>query len=388
MKLDTPRFIGARLREAREVRGLTQTRLAELLEITKQAVSLYERATRSTPSPTLLAKIVEVLDLSATFFVTGLPRPPSGVVFYRSMSTATKTARRSALRKYEWGRLFVDHLRQWVELPAANFPNLRAPNDPASLSGRDIENAAAGLRAAWNLGEGPIGNLVSAIENNGGIVVRRDLGAATLDAFSDCPPNDLHPHIVLGSGKGSAVRSRFDAAHELAHILLHQGIDESTLADTARFRLVEKQANHFAGALLLPEGTFAEDFYAATLNSLRMLKGKWKVAIAAMIHRAGRLKLISEEQERRLWINMSRRRWRTHEPLDDELPPEEPRMIVRAVNLLKERGIPVASNFEAQFGLRGSDIEDAAGLPPGTLSTERHPVLSIRFRNDLKTQEI
>ena len=39
MKLGTPGFVGPRLREAREGRGLTAMSLAELLGITRSAIS-------------------------------------------------------------------------------------------------------------------------------------------------------------------------------------------------------------------------------------------------------------------------------------------------------------------------------------------------------------
>jgi transcriptional regulator with XRE-family HTH domain len=47
----TPGFVGDRLREAREARGLSAVSLADLLGITRQAISLYESGHHGTNSP-------------------------------------------------------------------------------------------------------------------------------------------------------------------------------------------------------------------------------------------------------------------------------------------------------------------------------------------------
>ena len=55
MKLGTPGFVGPRLREAREGRGLTAMSLAELLGITRSAISYYEKGTTS-PQPDVMER--------------------------------------------------------------------------------------------------------------------------------------------------------------------------------------------------------------------------------------------------------------------------------------------------------------------------------------------
>ena len=50
MPSSTPGFIGERLREARQVRGFRANELAEILDISPQAISSYETGKKS-PSP-------------------------------------------------------------------------------------------------------------------------------------------------------------------------------------------------------------------------------------------------------------------------------------------------------------------------------------------------
>jgi Zn-dependent peptidase ImmA (M78 family) len=69
------------------------------------------------------------------------------------------------------------------------------------------------------------------------------LGGADVDAFS--VPFADHPVVVLGSDENDRVRSRFDCAHELAHLAMHGeliwGVKE-----------VEDQAHQFAATFLMP----------------------------------------------------------------------------------------------------------------------------------------
>ncbi len=56
-----------RLEEARLARALTQTSLAELVGVTRQQVSLYEKGTNA-PSPDIFESLCAVLRFPAAFF--------------------------------------------------------------------------------------------------------------------------------------------------------------------------------------------------------------------------------------------------------------------------------------------------------------------------------
>ncbi len=286
-----------------------------------------------------------------------------GAVFYRSMSAATKAARERAERRYGWLRETVAWLRQSVEFQPVRLPLFDVPPDPAALDWGDIERLAVDTRRAFGLGDGPIGHVVLLLENHGCIVVRQELGAHTLDAFSHWGTDDQTPYFVLGADKASAVRSRFDAAHELAHCVLHKGVKAAKLRETTTYRLMEDQAQYFAGAFLLPREPFANDLFVPSLNALIPLKSKWKVSIGAMIKRAANLGLVSPEQEQRLFQNRARRGWATWEPLDDELEPEQPRFLRRCFDMLLDNGVTDRDAVETELGLFVEDIESIVGLP-------------------------
>lgn len=366
MKPTVPDFIPERLTEAREARGWTQTALSDVLPVSRQAVSQYERK-QSAPSIQVLSEIANRLRFPQHRFVRPLNARHHGPAFFRSLATATKTARTRARRRFIWLRDDIcGYLAKYIAFPPIDFPVFDVPADPEKLDRDDIERLATETRRAWELEDGPISDVVLLLENHGAIMVRQELGANTLDAFSERDVEyDGRPYMVLGTEKASAVRSRFDAAHELGHIILHSQVPQSVANRTDMFPLVEAQANFFARSFLLPKSSFGAEFRTASVDALVPLKSHWKVAIGAMIFRARDLGLIDEYRAQRMHANRSRRWGRKWEPLDDELNPEQPRFVRRSFDLLLDRGLISLQSIQIELALYVEDIENTAGLEPG-----------------------
>ena len=377
MPSKTPGFVGARLREAREVRNLRAVELSEMLGVSPQAVSAYE-TDKKTPSPAVAESIVRILNLPPEFFTTPDERGQlEELPFFRSMSAATKQARTRAARRARWLEQITEYLGCIVSFPAVNFPDLSPPADPLMLTDDDIEHFAEDARKYWGMSEGPISNMVYLLENQGAIVARDSFGAATLDSLTVVSPSS-RPFVMIGTDKGTSVRWRFDAAHELGHVLLHANLDRRRLTKTADFKRIEEQAHRFAGAFLLPAAPFADDFFAASLDTLQEMKPRWKVSIGAMMMRAKQLDLMPEQTSRRMWINYSRRGWRRSEPLDDVMPPETPRLLYKAVDLFLGDGVHNADDLRAGVRLSDRDIEALCSLPEGHLSGVAHAPVGLR----------
>lgn len=366
MKPGTPGFVGARLREAREARGLTAIALAEILGVTRQSVSQYESG-EVTPGPDVMHRILSTLGFPPSFYWRPANETSGVPVFFRSRSAATKLARARATPRLEWLHEVVAYLSEFLELPEVNVPACHMPSDPVAISSEEIEDSAVHVRRFWGLGNGPISNVTWLLEKHGSIIGRCELAAETLDALSRYSAVEGRPYILLGTDKASAVRSRFDASHELGHFILHRNIPAERLNHPVVFRQTEEQAHRFAAAFLLPAEAFATDFYVPTLDALRSLKAKWLVSIGMMIHRAEDLNLISSDQARRLWISHTRRGWNRREPLDDELPVEQPRTLRRAFELLVNEGIQSRAEIATRLPFPADDIEDLACLDPGFL---------------------
>jgi Zn-dependent peptidase ImmA (M78 family) len=269
----------------------------------------------------------------------------------------------------------VDYISEFVDLPPLRLPDLDLPADPTLISSAEIEHAAEITRSFWGLHPSPIGNLLGLLESNGIITGCWALGADTLDSLSHFSASLGRPIIIVGSEKTAAVRQRFDAAHELGHMILHKSFKGEP--DSALHKLMEDQAHRYAGAFLLPMSSFMDDVFAISLDALLSLKPKWRTSVGVMIKRLLQTELIEADQEQRLWINYSRRRWRSMEPYDDKLEPEEPGLIKRALEVMVHEGVQGRDDILATLDLDVSDIEDLAALPSGFFNAPA-PTLTLR----------
>lgn len=87
-----------------------------------------------------------------------------------------------------------------------------------------------------------------------------------------------------------------------------------------------------------------------------------------LIRRAEDLGFVSDITAKRLWINYSRRGWRTHEPLDDEFDVEQPKLLRRSFELLFEEKVLTGEQVLSHLPFSSNDIERLAGLDPGFLT--------------------
>jgi Zn-dependent peptidase ImmA (M78 family) len=291
------------------------------------------------------------------------------------MATATKGARNRAKCRLRWVRDIVSYVSEFVALPDANFPDLDLSDNPLLLSDGEIEQAAEDARRYWRMANGPISNMVLLLENQGAVVARDPLGADTLDGLSQFAAADGRPYIVIGIDKGSPARWRFDAAHELGHVLLHAKVRRETLDRPEQHKKIEEQAHRFARAFLLPLASFGDDLFGVSLDAFRSLKPRWNVSIATMIFRARDAGLLSEETERRLRIGISRHKWRVKEPYDETTEIEEPRLLRRSLELILSNAGQTPADVTAQTGLPAHDIEILSGLPPDYLTDYSRVIL-------------
>jgi Zn-dependent peptidase ImmA (M78 family) len=183
------------------------------------------------------------------------------------------------------------------ELPAIAVPDLHP--QPSS------EAAAKALRVKWGLADKPISNMVKLLESKGVRVFSLAENNKTLDAFSFW--RNGKPFVFLNTMK-SAERSRFDAAHELGHLVLHQHGQPNG-------RKAEHEANAFASAFLMPPSSVLA--YAPRNPSLQDLieaKRGWGVSVSALAHRLHRLNLLTEWYYTSLCMQIQTQGYREEEP--------------------------------------------------------------------------
>ena len=338
-------FQGWRLKQAREAYGLSLESLGELVGVSKQAISKIENDL-SEPSPEVFLQICQALKRPATFFYSDSALNfTSEMVFFRRLKKSPVASQKSARVLAEWSAEIFREILIKVRLPKYSIPIYEM--DFLDIDTEHIENCATQLRIDLGLGDQPIVNLTKILEFRGLLTVRTRFYDERIDALSVFDSVSNRPFIVLNSDKASAVRSRFDLAHELGHLVMHQGIKNDDLK--AHYNLLEAQAHRFASAFLMPKLGFKKYIFSASLNELKSIKKIWEVSIAAMIYRLKDLGVFSNDDVTKAWKNYSRRGWRGDEPFDDEIVPEEPELMRRSIKLLIDRGIINGFEIESYF---------------------------------------
>lgn len=367
---------GERIREARAIRGLSQTALAYLVEVKRQAISAFEKD-KTKPSPETLFAIASVTGFPVPFFLNERPRGDSvrtAPISFRKKAAATKTARMQA---EEYEKIFADiyyYLNQHLDFHPARVlfdENL----DYRSLNKEDIERIAVKVRRAWGLGDGPIPHLARLLENNG-IMIASIALPNTLDAFSTW--RHSRPFIFLSNNSESGVRLRFNLAHELGHLTLHQMVDEAAFDDSEQLAILEGQAHRFAGAFLFPAKSVYNEYFSTSMPALKKLKSRWKLSIGAIARRLLDLGLISAHQ--RKYISMQLNPDRKHEPLDDTIPREEPELIKRAFDLLLQNRILSIQNAVEDLMVSEATFEMLTGIKVERPKGGEETIIPFRMR--------
>ncbi|HEU0087732.1 MAG TPA: XRE family transcriptional regulator [Pseudonocardiaceae bacterium] len=349
-------FDPARLTLARQAAGWSKKQLAEAIDRTPAAVTQYE-AGLARPSAGVLDTCAAQLDVPVGFFARGRPRLPLDVgdAHFRSLRSARVVERMRALATVELIWELTEQLSRSVRLPVLDLPDLgQAAANPRT--------AARALRAAWNIPAGPVPHLVRLLESKGIVVAFLSFSdAGRVDAFSTAAGG--RPTVVLTADKGNGLRTRFTAAHELAHLLLHTDVIPGDIAH-------EREADAFAAEFLMPAAQIAAELPTRVdLPALLDLQQRWGVSVAALLYRCRELGTLSEASYKRAMMQISRLGWRTHEPGGD-LPVERPALLTRAFDLAASAGVSIGT------------LSDALQLPAATVRTllgmtDHRPVLHL-----------
>jgi len=220
------------------------------------------------------------------------------------------SAKTEAALKYR----IADHLQRSLELESVLGTPAAFENPVANLAVRtaeDVEKAAGEVRRRWELGSGPIVNLLGLLEDKG-IKVYEAKGIEGFEGlsgrFGNCP-------FIAVSKDFPADRVRFTAAHELGHVLCdlteNEGEEESESP--------ESRCHAFGAAFLLPkaalERVFTPTRRKVTLGELGEIKETFGVSLQAIMYRAHGLGLVSDRQLRAFRETIKVKGWVVEEPV-------------------------------------------------------------------------
>lgn len=379
------KFYGARLRSARIFRALTLTELAKQTGISKQSLSLYENDNNIPPHENI-RNLATQLNVPIDFFwQKDFYGTTTDTTYFRSQATTDKKDRLAQKEKLEYVIKIYEVLLEYIDFRDINLPKIDFVGscdpieDDSSAVFNEIETVANKVREYWGLGRGPINDLQYVLEENGLVITGFTLNESKIDAFSQRIRSDEKCNIfviALGLGSKPQERLNLDMAHELGHILLHPWGENLEALPKPEFNGREKQANMFAGALLLPKDTFGNEIamYPTDLEYYKHLKKKWHMSIQAMIYRTQQLGIITSNQYSYLMRQVSKNGWRTKEPGD--VPGYLNETIFQgAIDILFKNDYFDAYTFMRELKKYGitlysQDIEDLLQLREGTLTID------------------
>jgi len=287
----------SRLTLARKRRGLTLVQLAAVVGLSARSLSAYENG-RQEPGPDTLRRLAAALDMPVGFLTAGdVDEIPVDAISFRALSKLTAGQRDTARAAARIALLLAGWIEQRFHLPEPDVP---------SLPTLDPETAAEVVRARWGLGVAPLGNLLRLLEAHGIRFFSLAADCTAVDAFSF----GWHrtPYVLLNTTK-SGERGRFDAAHELGHLVLH---GEHRLPHGPD---AEQDANRFAAAFLMPRASvLAHGLAGATSDRILAAKKTWGVSAMALTHRLFEVGLLTEWGYRTACVDLSRLGFRSGEP--------------------------------------------------------------------------
>lgn len=332
LTLPSTKVFGERVKDARNLRGVTAKRLAEELGKTPSSISHLENTEKTELSISDIQVMANFLNVKKEY----LTHPP--VSYIKNSELHFRANSRITKQEVNSQESFLKVINEYI-IEMVNTRKVELfPVQLESLDYRDdIEGKAERAREILRLRpDEPIGNLVGILEKSGVIVI-----PTVGDLSSHAPNHEAYSSWTSGSGidiplvtvrmDTSWERQRLSVAHELGHLLLH------------RYRAGEKkeeEAFDFAIHFLAPSAEIRKEWPShATPMSLLPLKRKWGVSIAALARYGHTLGLIDNNRYTSIYRQLSNNKdritgksWRVQEPGALERLPEKPRVIAAIVS--------------------------------------------------------
>lgn len=290
----------SRIQLARNLRGILQGELSVLLGHTTQAIISNLETEKSEFTYEHAESIAKVLNLPISFFYKKKNFTRLSKFYYRKRNAFPASKLIPLESKIEVIRSLYTELLKSVEFKTAQLPAIRVneKNKPDLI--------AATLRLFLNLGEDPITNLIGLVEKLGIAIIFIDVDS---DKFSGMTlQTDTNQSLIVVNKNMPNDHKRFTVAHELAHLIMHIPFSEE--ADFYEgfddLSVIEKEADLFAGAFLIPTHMAKYQFKNLTYSKLTDLKIYWKASKQCIIYRAKDTGAITPTKFKSLFIELSR----------------------------------------------------------------------------------
>ena len=308
-------MIADRIKLARRKAGYSLRALSDAMEnrVTAQAIGKYERG-EDIPSSGVLTALAKALGVSLAYLLDTQGLQLAGVEFRTKANTSGRDRALVETEVLEWIERYLQ-IELVLELDSADWQCPLSKREKLR-DVNDAEQLAVEVRKTWKLGLDPIPNMTELLEEKGLKVLTVHL-PDRVSGFTCLVkrPNGAGLPVIVVNNHFPLERRRLTLAHELAHRLIDgEGMSEKE---------VEKAANLFAGAFLMPKEHLLREVgkhrQALGYRELIGLKKLYRVSGAAVLMRLRQVGVINEATLIYAFQTIARG-WRTQEPEELEPP--------------------------------------------------------------------
>lgn len=246
--------LSRRLRDARVARGLSQQAVADVIGVPRSAITQIEAGKRSV-STLELARLASCYRRPVTSFLADDGDQEDIMVALHRVAPGLESdpeVSHQVERCVDLCRegVTLESLMGWDRRTGPPPRDLRAPRSTGEAI-TQAERVAYEERLRLNIGHTPVADIAELIATQG-------IWASAIDLPDHMSGLFLrHPSIgmaILVNASHPHVRKRFSFAHEYAHALFDQDRTMSVSSTDNSSEQVEKRANAFAAAFLMPRG--------------------------------------------------------------------------------------------------------------------------------------
>ena len=278
-----------RLKKARVMQRLTLDGLCALMGniVSKPAISKYESG-KMMPAEKVLEALAQALNVDVTYF----SRPMNDdiekcQINFRKKSSMTKGESKALEAKVLDKVERCLHVRRIMQEAGA----MGLPSPLAKMPVRtrlEARQRATMLRREWGLGNEPIYDVKSELEEHGIMVLLVDADR-NFDGLSGTVANSNDVFIAINNNTPHIERRRLTTLHELGHQVMW--------LDGVAPKEQESLCNEFANEMLIPEKPFRDyvrkHFSESIIMLYRPLQMKYGISIDALMKKSESLGIIS-----------------------------------------------------------------------------------------------
>lgn len=278
--------VALKIKQGRLLNGLSLQDLADMIGISKQMISKYEKGD-AMPTSKILIQLAKSLKVKMDYFFT-MPSVELGVVNFRKKSSFS-------LKK-------INILKEEIKIKLTNYIEIENilqidnsfnnPINQLKINSIDaIEKVVSDLRSEWQIGIDPIHNIIQLLEDKEIKIIEIDEPENKFDGLATII-NEKYPVIVINKNF-NVERKRFTLLHELGHLLM-------SLPTDCDVKFEENVCNRFASEFLFPKVSVLKEFGnkrdTISIKELIEVQNKYGISIRAIVYRLKDVKILSENR--------------------------------------------------------------------------------------------